>query len=90
MLLEDTNPYWEQSQKVNVHFVSQCNGILTNLCIPSAICTYLRPCVPQNSMICGVVLVKCVEIVFTLKQFCFSFLDETAVRETAVICVQKI
>ena len=30
-------------------------------------------------MICGVVLVKSVEIVFTLKQFCFSFLDETAV-----------
>ena len=30
-------------------------------------------------MICGVVLVKSVKIVFTLKQFDFSFLDETAV-----------
>ena len=30
-------------------------------------------------MICGVVLVKSVKIVFTLKQFGFSFLDETAV-----------
>ena len=33
-------------------------------------------------MICGVVLVKSVKIVFTLKQFDFSFLDETAVGRT--------
>ena len=37
-------------------------------------------------MICGVVLVKSVEIVFTLKQFCFSFLDETAVSSSLLIC----
>ena len=37
-------------------------------------------------MICGVVLVKSVKIVFTLKQFCFSFLDETAVKK----CLSQI
>ena len=37
MLLGDTSPYWDQSSKVNVHFVSQRNGILTNLCMPSRV-----------------------------------------------------
>ena len=50
------------------------------------------PCVPPKKMIYGIVLVKNVKMIFTLKQINFSFPDQTAVKwpfQTAV-CINLL
>ena len=69
------------NKKVNIHIISQQDGILPKIYIPRAIWSKLIPCVPPKRIIYGIVLVKKIKIVFTLKQIDFSFLYQTAVME---------
>ena len=59
-------PYY-QPMGFSKHFNSQCY-----LAIIKTLCT-------TKSVICGIFSVKNVKIIFTLKQICFSYPDQTAV-----------
>ena len=64
---------------MNVHSISQNHVILPNISISSATWSLFRPACITKCVMYGIVLVKNVKIVFTLKQIYFSFPAQTAV-----------
>ena len=64
---------------MNVHSISQNHVILPNIFISSATWSLFRPACITKCVMYGIVLVKNVKVVFTLKQIYFSFLAQTAV-----------